>query len=276
MSSVGTKTVNVSYTFKEVTKSTSYDIVVEARPAFSVTLSDDSTILTETEAGSGVELPSRTTNIEGYTFVGWSETECDVKTTTSPTIIPTGTYYPTENVTLYPIYKQTVSSTGWELVTDLSKVTEGVYALVTSTYNNTTEYKAFNGSMSSGHGSTTTSGFEFTNGFAASAPEGTCELTLTISGSGFTMYNADKGYLYATKAGSGGLSWNTTGTENNYWSYTQRAWRYSKSYSNKYARIRSYSNDSFRTYSADNGQALWMAKKTTKNVDYYISTPVAE
>lgn len=276
MSSVGTKTVNVSYTFKEVTKSTSYDIVVEARPAFSVTLSDDSSLLTESEAGSGVVLPSRISAVEGYTFIGWSETKCDVKTTTSPTIIPTGTYYPTEDVILYPIYKQTISSTGWELVTDLSKVTEGVYALVTSTYNNSTAYKAFNGSMSSGHGSTTTSGFEFTNGFAASAPEGTCELTLSVSGSGFTMYNADKGYLYATKAASGGLSWNTTGTENNYWSYTQGAWQYSKLYSDKYARIRSFSNVSFRTYSSDNGQALWMAKKTTKDVDYYISTPVAE
>ena len=276
MSSVGTKTVNVSYTFKEVTKSTSYDIVVEARPAFSVTLSDDSSLLTESEAGSGVVLPSRISAVEGYTFIGWSETKCDVKTTTSPTIIPTGTYYPTEDVILYPIYKQTISSTGWELVTDLSKVTKGVYALVTSTYNNSTAYKAFNGSMSSGHGSTTTSGFEFTNGFAASAPEGTCELTLSVSGSGFTMYNADKGYLYATKAASGGLSWNTTGTENNYWSYTQGAWQYSKLYSDKYARIRSYNNVSFRTYSSDNGQALWMAKKTTKNVDYYISTPVAE
>ena len=270
MSSVGTKTVNVSYTFKEVTKSTSYDIVVEARPAFSVTLSDDSTILTETEAGSGVELPSRTTNIEGYTFVGWSETECDVKTTTSPTIIPTGTYYPTENVTLYPIYKQTVSSTGWELVTDLSKVTEGVYALVTSTYNNTTEYKAFNGSMSSGHGSTTTSGFEFTNGFAASAPEGTCELTLTISGSGFTMYKEGNGYLYAKAKTSGNLAWHSS--ETSYWSYKSSNW----TYASNSAYLRSFSNSSFRTYGSNNGQALWMAKKTTKDVDYYISTPVAE
>lgn len=271
MSSVGTKTVNVSYTFKEVTKSTSYDIVVEARPAFAVTLADDSTILTETEAGSGVELPSRTTNIEGYTFVGWSETECDVKTTTSPTIIPTGTYYPTENVTLYPIYKQTVSSTGWELVTDLSKVTEGVYALVTSTYNNSKEYKAFNGSISSsGHGSTTTSGFEFTNGFAASAPEGTCELTLTISGSGFTMYKEGNGYLYAKAKTSGNLAWHSS--ETSYWSYKSSNW----TYASNSAYLRSYSNSSFRTYGSNNGQALWMAKKTTKNVDYYISTPVAE
>ena len=271
MSSVGTKTVNVSYTFKEVTKSTSYDIVVEARPAFAVTLADDSTILTETEAGSGVELPSRTTNIEGYTFVGWSETECDAKTTTSPTIIPTGTYYPTENVTLYPIYKQTVSSTGWELVTDLSKVTEGVYALVTSTYNNSKEYKAFNGSISSsGHGSTTTSGFEFTNGFAASAPEGTCELTLTISGSGFTMYKEGNGYLYAKAKTSGNLAWHSS--ETSYWSYKSSNW----TYASNSAYLRSYSNSSFRTYGSNNGQALWMAKKTTKDVDYYISTPVAE
>ena len=271
MSSVGTKTVNVSYTFKEVTKSTSYDIVVNARPAFSVTLSDDKTLLTESEAGSGVELPSRTSEVEGYTFMGWSETECGVKTTTSPTIIPTGTYYPKENVTLYPIYKQTVSSTGWELVTDLSKVTEGVYALVTSTNSGTTSYKAFNGSITNGgHGSTTTTGFNFIGGFAQSAPEGTCELTLTVSGSGFTMYNAEKGYLYAKAKNSGNLDWHKS--ETSYWSYTSSNWVYEANS----AYLRSYSNTTFRTYGANNGQALWMAKKTTKDVDYYVSTPVAE
>ena len=270
MSSVGTKTVNVSYTFKEVTKSTSYDIVVEARPAFSVTLSDDLTLLTESEAGSGVELPSRTSEVEGYTFMGWSETECDVKTTTLPTIISAGTYYPSEDVILYPIYKQTVSSTGWELVTELSKVTEGVYALVTSTNNNSTVYKAFNGSISSGNGSTTTKGFNFTDGFAESAPEGTCELTLTASGSGFTMYNPGYGYLYAKAAKSGNLAWQKS--ETSYWSYTSDNWVYG---SNR-AFLRSYNNATFRTYGNNNGQVLWMAKKTTKDVGYYVSTPVAE
>ena len=268
MSSVGTKKVNVSYTFKEVTKSTSYDIVVEARPAFSVTLSDDSTILTETEAGSGVELPSRTTNIEGYTFLGWSETECDAKTTTSPTIIPSGIYHPNANVTLYPIYMQTVSSSGWILVTDLSTVTEGVYALVTNS-----EYKAFNGTISSGgHGSTTTAAFIFTEGFATQAPTGTCELTLTVSNSGFTMYNEANGYLYAKKASSGNLAWNKTENSYWYWNTTNKNWQYKS----KEARLRSYNNTAFRTYGGNTGQDLYMAKKTTKNVDYYISTPVAE
>lgn len=267
LSSVGTKTVNVSYTFKEVTKSTSYDIVVEARPAFAVTLADDSTILTETEAGSGVELPSRTTNIEGYTFVGWSETECDAKTTTSPTIIPSGIYHPNANVTLYPIYMQTVSSSGWILVTDLSTVTEGVYALVTNS-----EYKAFNGTISSGHGSTTTAAFIFTEGFATQAPTGTCELTLTVSNSGFTMYNEANGYLYAKKATSGNLAWNNTENSYWYWNTTNKNWQYKS----KEARLRSYNNTAFRTYGGNTGQDLYMAKKTTKNVDYYISTPVAE
>lgn len=264
MSSVGTKTVNVSYTFKKVTKSTSYDIVVKTRPAFSVTLSDDESQLTEEEAGRGVVLPSRTSAVEGYTFIGWSETECDVKTTTSPTIIPSGTYYPSKNVTLYPIYKQTVSSVGWELVTDLSTVTEGVYALVTSTY------KAFNGSInSSGNGSTTTKGFNFTSGFAESAPEGTCELTLTVSGSGFKMYNAENGYLYAKAKTSGNLAWQKS--ETSYWYYAGSNWVYKAQSAN----LRSY-NETFRTYGANNGQALWMAKKTTKDVGYYVSTPVAE
>ena len=268
MSSVGTKKVNVSYTFKEVTKRTSYDIVVEARPAFAVTLADDSTILTETEAGSGVELPLRTTNIEGYTFVGWSETECDAKTTTSPTIIQSGIYHPIANVTLYPIYRQTVSLSGWILVTDLSTVTGGVYALVTNS-----EYKAFNGTISnSGHGSTTTEAFNFTDGFATQAPTNTCELTLTVSNSGFTMYNEAKGYLYAKKATAGNLAWHNTENSYWYWNTTNKSWQYK---SNE-ARLRSYNNATFRTYGANKAQDLYMAKKTTKDVDYYISTPVAE
>lgn len=80
-------------------------------PTYTVTLGDDSSELTQESAGSGVNLPARTT-LNGYEFVGWSETNVSSETTTAPTIIPAGSYTPTVNITLYPVYTKTVGGGG--------------------------------------------------------------------------------------------------------------------------------------------------------------------
>ena len=252
-------TVTVTYTEGGITKTTTYTIDIVARPVFSVTLGDDSTILTEASAGAGVVLPSRTPP-SGYVFEGWSLTNVSSETATAPTIIPSGSYSPTANVTVYPVYSREVSETRWNKITDLSTVTAGVYALIDS------DGRAFNGTMSSGHGQSTATAFTFVDGVASSAPSGTCELTLTASSTGFTMYNATYKYLYASAASSGSLDWHDS--ESSFWKFASSNWIYN---SNS-AYLRTY-NHSFRTYSKASNSALLMAKKVTTDVTYYISDP---
>ena len=91
---------------------TTVTINFEAIPCYAVTLGDDNSTLTEQTGGAGVTLPSRN-GIAGYSFAGWSPTNVSSETTTAPeTIIPAGTYYPTANITLYPVYTRTESGGG--------------------------------------------------------------------------------------------------------------------------------------------------------------------
>ena len=74
-----------------------------------VTLKDNDATLTEASAGAGVTLPSRA-GCSGYTFAGWTKSWVTAQTswtTTAPTIIPAGTYYPTADEDLYPVYTKT-------------------------------------------------------------------------------------------------------------------------------------------------------------------------
>ena len=77
----------------------------EAIPTYTVTFSDGGSV-TEASAGAGVTLPSRSA-IGSYAFAGWSETNVASETTTAPTIIPAGSYTPTADITLYPVYSKT-------------------------------------------------------------------------------------------------------------------------------------------------------------------------
>ena len=120
MSTAGSQTVTVSYTEKDVTKTATYTITVTERPLFTVTYSDGGSD-TEASAGAGVTLPVRSDNGD-WKFQGWSETEIASATSTVPTIL-TGTYNPIANITLYPVYKKTVSTPGtptWNVTTTLS------------------------------------------------------------------------------------------------------------------------------------------------------------
>lgn len=208
--------------------------------------------LTEASAGAGITLPSAIAPAgcdPEYTFYGWATSAVN-ETTTIPTIVGTAgqTYHPSENIDLYAVYKQGEES--YQLVENLSTVTEGTYYLLT------TDFHAFNGNISSGHGQIATDAFSFSGGYATAAPSGAIELTLTASSSGFTMYNSDKDYLYANAASSGNLAWHSE--ENSYWKCENSNWIYNSN--NAY--LRSYNNNSFRTYSsADYGYVLKMAKK---------------
>lgn len=80
-------------------------------PTYTVTLGDNGATLTESTGGAGVTLPSRS-DVGNYTFAGWTTSEITTETTTAPTIIPAGSYQPTANITLYPVYTRTESGGG--------------------------------------------------------------------------------------------------------------------------------------------------------------------
>lgn len=211
----------------------------------------DTPSLTETNACVGVTLPEATppARCSDYTFYGWSTSEIS-ETSSEPLIVGTTGehYYPSSDITLYAVYRQPNGGTVYNLITDLSTITEGEYYLVsTSNY-------AFNGSIRSGHGQATPNEFSFTDGVATSVPDGAVELTLSSSGYGFTMYNATYGYLYASAASSGNLAWHNS--ESSYWKYSNSNW----TYNDNSAYLRVYDN-TFRTYGNNSGNSLKMAKK---------------
>lgn len=98
--STWTDGVGTTYT---VTSAVSLRASFSEIPQYTVTLSDKGEVLTELYGGEGVELPARK-SVGDYTFVGWSETDVIIETTSTPTVIPSGKYSPTANKTLYPIY----------------------------------------------------------------------------------------------------------------------------------------------------------------------------
>ena len=106
----GTATVSQEGNTFTVTPSSDCTVQInfEAIPCYTVTLSDDTeNPMTEGSGGAGVTLPDRE-DVGSYTFAGWSTNIVTVETTEVPTIITAGTYHPTTNVTLYPVYTKTI------------------------------------------------------------------------------------------------------------------------------------------------------------------------
>lgn len=213
------------------------------------------------EEGDLIPFPADPADINGKKFVGWTKTAIDGTTNTAPEFIDKAKEaMGTGETEYYAVFAGTSQIPGWKKLAPSEISKEGVYALITP------DGHAFNGNISSGHGQATTDAYDFVNDLAETAPDGTCEITLVAVDGGYKMYNEDHdGYLYATKAGSGGLAWGST--DNNYWLYDSDNWKYNKSYSNKYAFLRTYSNSSsnssFRTYANNSGDDLLFAQKTT-------------
>ena len=223
-------------------------------------------VLYENVATGKVELPARTCKNNDYTFAGWSTTYYSTEQEDADAVIfATGEYTPMGNITLYPVFSRSSESYVWTKITDLSTVTEGTYALVS------TDNYAFNGTISSGHGQKTATAFAFTEGVAEEAPDGTCILEFQAVTEeevvvGYKMYNATYGYLYASAASSGKLAWKNS--EESYWKEGSGDWLYNANS----AHLRVYDN-TFRTYSGSNNNALAMAKKTTVLHSLYLAAP---
>lgn len=249
---------------KEILPRRAADIVEVAVPTHTVTFSDNGQVSTvDYQEGASITLPTQA-NIAGYQFVGWTTAEINGTQAEAPTLVTSPTMG-SSNVTYYAVYAESVSSgtEGWVFVGDCSNITEGgVYALLTNNNN------AFNGTINSGHGQSTTETFVFdSNNIATTVPDGVCELTFTKvdDTDGYTIYNpTTQRYLYASNANSGSLAWAVS--ESNYWINDNGHWMYNKEYtinnSPKYAYIRVYDN-TFRTYSTISQNEVNFAKKTS-------------
>ena len=74
-------------------------------PSYTVKLMDNNEVLTSS-CNTPITLPSRD-GCDGYEFVGWTKSWSVAQTTwttTAPNIIPDGSYTPTDNESLYPVY----------------------------------------------------------------------------------------------------------------------------------------------------------------------------
>lgn len=208
---------------------------------------------TEYEEGTTISFPSDP-SIEGVEFMGWTRSVIPTPQAAAPDFVNTkSTVMGAEDITFYAVFATKIDGGISWVKKSLSQIdSEGVYALLT------TDGHAFNGTISSsGHGEVTSSAFSFTDNIATSAPEGICELTFIANGTGYKMYNASKGYLYAKASSSGNLEWHKS--ETSYWSNKSSNWTYESN--NAY--LRSY-NNTFRTYGTNNGAVLFFAQKITK------------
>ena len=234
----------------KVGDSKSIEITVH-KPSHTATFSVNGVVnSTDYEEDDDIVFPANPDVLGGRTFVGWATSAIAGTTNTAPAFVTSATMG-TGDVTYYAVFASTTKVDGWQKL-EPSQITEaGTYAIIT------TDGHAFNGNISSGHGQTTTNAFAFVNGTATTAPTGTCEITLTAVTGGYTMYNSDHGYLYASAASSGKLAWHDS--ENSYWSYASSNWKYNANG----AYLRSYdSNNTIRTYGSNNGSLLGFAKKT--------------
>lgn len=201
-------------------------------------------------------LPTAPAEIDGKAFVGWTETEISGESSSKPAdLFATVENAPvvSANTTYYAVFANKVGTEYWKKVTaaKVNSEGEGEYALLTP------DGHAFNGIIRYQIGQATADAFAFVSNKSESAPKGTCVLILKKVGTkGYTMYNAEYGYLYAKDKTTGNLAWKST--EDSYWSYSSSDWLYAK---NK-AHLRSRDNNTFRTYASTNsGQQLVFAKK---------------
>ena len=106
----------VDWANDEITENKTYYAKWTPHTAYTVTLEDDGTELTQSAWGESIILPERA-GCEGSIFAGWTKSWTAAQTTwttTAPTIIPAGEYVPEVNESLYPVYTKTEGNEGFE------------------------------------------------------------------------------------------------------------------------------------------------------------------
>lgn len=202
------------------------------------------------------QLPTAPANINKYKFVGWTTSQITTNLSTAPSVLfTTAADAPAvkADVVYYAVYVSQDGPTQWKKLSVSEVKEEGVYALISA------KGYAFTGVISGGKSNYSSTQFSFnTSGISTSAPDDVCELTLKKKGNGFSMYNAQKRYLYAYMNTSGGLSWHDS--ETSYWYCKDDAWCYEA----KGAYLRCYTskrNNYFNTYGNKYSEDVYFAQK---------------
>ena len=202
------------------------------------------------------QLPTAPANINEYKFVGWTTSQITTNQSTAPSVLFTSAADAPAvkaDVVYYAVYASQDGANQWKKLKASEVKEEGVYAIITS------RGYAFSGFIKDGKGYYCKTQFSFnTSGIATSAPEGICELTLKKKDSGYSMYNANYGFLYAKSSSRGNLAWHDT--ETSYWSYTNSNWVYNDC--GAYLRNSgNFANECFNTYSNNTDSEIYFAQK---------------
>ena len=182
-----------------------------AKPKYTVTLKDDNSTLTQSSAGAVITLPSRD-GCGGYTFAGWTKTwtkEQEEWTTTAPTIISAGSYTPTANVNLYPVYTKTATTPGTTttttdyVLTDLANIKSTDVVVITSK-NSSGSYYAMSNSNGTGSAPTATS-VSVSSTKLSSAPNDNLKWNISNNSGTLTIYpnGTTSTWLYCTSTNNG-------------------------------------------------------------------------
>lgn len=202
------------------------------------------------------QLPTAPANINEYKFVGWTTSQITTNQSTAPSVLFTSAADAPAvkaDVVYYAVYASQDGANQWKKLKASEVKEEGVYAIITS------RGYAFSGVIKDGKGYYCKTQFSFNNsGIATSAPEGICELTLKKKDSGYSMFNANYGFLYAKSSSRGNLAWHDT--ETSYWSYTNSNWVYNDC--GAYLRNSgNFANECFNTYSNNTDSEIYFAQK---------------
>ena len=202
------------------------------------------------------QLPTAPANINEYKFVGWTTSQITTNQSTAPSVLFTSAADAPEvkaDVVYYAVYASQDGANQWKRLNASEVKEEGVYTIITS------RGFAFSGFIKDGKGYYCKTQFSFNNlGIATSAPEDVCELTLKKNGNGFSMSNANYGFLYAKSSSRGNLAWHDT--ETSYWGYTKSNWVYNDC--GAYLRYSgNFANECFNTYSNNTDSEIYFAQK---------------
>lgn len=256
-------------------------------PKYTVTLMDDTdNPLSQTSAGGSVTLPERAGCI-GYTFKGWTKSwkeEQEVWTTTAPTIIPAGSYTPTANESLYPVYTKTEgggTSYQFQKVTALSQIKAGGTFIITNG-----SYYLPNAQASSS-GPVKADMVAVTNGVVTGAVTDAMKWTFSAADANgkITIKSAANSnyYLYTTNS-NGGLRVNNTSDTWTFEEYTVSkilGFAMKSTSNSRYCAVytdgsdwRSYTTKNAANYETNSGRLdLYKYTEISSNTTYYISVP---
>lgn len=202
------------------------------------------------------QLPTAPANINEYKFVGWTTIQITTNQSTAPSVLfisAADAPAVKADVVYYAVYASQDGANQWKRLNASEVKEEGVYALVIK------NGFAFTGDIIDGKSNYSSTQFSFnSSGIATSAPDDICELTLKKNGNGFSMYNAQYGYLYAKACSTGNLDWHAT--ESSYWYCMNDGWGYkaNSAYLRGYNTVKS---GYFNTYGNKSYEDVYFAQK---------------